>query len=87
MQRHHLTIEGQKFYLPEEADVDELVERLVQASRNGGDVVTVDIVGERTLRIVATPGPPIVIESEEIPPGDSEQRDTPSVSADYPDDL
>ena len=88
MQRHHLTIDGQKFYLPAEADVDEIGERFVQASRDGGDVVTVDIVGHRTLRIVATPGPPIVIESEEIPTADGDSDDaTPSPAGYFTDEL
>lgn len=89
MQRHHLTIDGQKFYLPADADVDDLGERLVQASRNHGDVVMVDVIGGRTLRIVASPGPPIVIESEEVPPADtdSETGDPSAFTTQYPDDL
>lgn len=88
MQRHHLTIEGQKFYLPADADVDELGERFVLASRNGGEVVTVDIVGARTLRVVATPGPPIVIESEEIGmPDDDGGRNLPPMATHLTDDI
>lgn len=87
MQRHHLTIEGQKFYLPEDADADALGARLVQAARNGGELVTIDIVGSRTLRIVATPGPPIVIESEEVEEEDPSAVRLESPPPDYLNEL
>lgn len=64
MDRHYLTFDGSKYYLRPDTDLDALASRLSTAVKDGGDVVQLEIAGRNTIRVIATSGIPIVIETD-----------------------
>jgi hypothetical protein len=72
MQRITMSIDGTSYVLAQGQQVSEIEAAVVDAARDGADVVSVVLYGNRALDVVVTPGVPITFESEEVP---SETRD------------
>ncbi len=57
-----VSVAGQMYQLPADADVAELRHRLVDAVRHGGDVVAIPSVGTTEISVLVSPGIPIFLE-------------------------
>lgn len=57
-----LSVAGQIYYLPSDTDVVQLQDRLVDAVRHGGDVVSIPTVGTTECAVLVSPGLPVYFE-------------------------
>jgi hypothetical protein len=57
-----VSVAGHTYYLPANADVADLQDRLVHAVRDGGDVVVIPAAGEREVSVLVSPGLPVFFE-------------------------
>jgi hypothetical protein len=65
-----MRVDGTAHLLAQDQDREKIAEKVVQADHEGAGIVTVTIVGNRTLDVVVTPGVPITFESETVPDDD-----------------
>jgi hypothetical protein len=75
MERITMRVDGEAHLLAQNQDRESIAEEIVQADRDGAGVVTVTVVGNRTLDVVVTPGVPITFESETVPEDDRDDGD------------
>jgi len=68
-----VSVAGQMYHLPADADVAELRHRLVDAVRHGGDVVAIPSVGATEVSVLVSPGLPVFL--EERPDGGSSREE------------
>jgi hypothetical protein len=68
-----MNVDGTSYLLAQGQEVAAIEAAVVEADREGADVVKVTLYGNRELDVVATPGVPITFGSEEVP--DEERND------------
>ena len=73
MPTNRMTIENTEYVLAGSVDVAALQERILDAMRNGGGIVTFDAVRGRSLTAIVSPGVPVVFESVDAP-GEEQAR-------------
>jgi hypothetical protein len=67
VQRVTMNIDGTSYALAQGQEIDTIEASVVQAARDGADLVTVTLYGNRALDVVVTPGVPITFETAEVP--------------------
>jgi hypothetical protein len=75
MERITMRVDGEAHLLAQDQDREVIAEAVVQADRDGAGIVTVTVVGNRTLDVVVTPGVPITFETETVPDDDRDDGD------------
>jgi hypothetical protein len=80
VQRVTMNVDGTSYPLAQGQEIDTIEAAVVQAARDGADLVTVTLYGNRALDIVVTPGVPITFETEEVP---DEARDDGDLSVPF----
>jgi DhnA family fructose-bisphosphate aldolase class Ia len=66
MERITMHVDGASHQLAQGQDPDTIKRAVVQAARDGADMVKVTVVGNRELDVLVTPGIPITFESETV---------------------
>jgi len=66
MQQHTLTVGHRSYTLDEHTDPDAISDALVTAAQHGGGTVHLHGSAQRDIRIIVTPGVPIVLETENL---------------------
>jgi hypothetical protein len=66
MKRTTLRIDGTAYALAQGQNIDAIKRAVVQGVRDGGDLITLTVVGNKELDILVTAGVPVTFESEEI---------------------
>jgi hypothetical protein len=80
-----VSVAGQLYRLPADADVADLRHRLVNAVRHGGDVVDIPCVGVNEVSVLVSPGLPVFLEERpeaEAPQDDARTIDTGNWTSD-----
>jgi hypothetical protein len=75
MKRTTMRIDGTAYALAQGQDIDAVKQAVVQAARAGGDLVTVTVVGNRSLDVLVTAGVPVTFESEDVAQEDLDDGD------------
>ncbi|WP_159085041.1 hypothetical protein [Planctomonas deserti] len=66
MERITMHVDGASHLLAQGQDPESIKGAVVQAARDGADMVRVTVVGNRELDVLVTPGIPITFESETV---------------------
>ncbi|MHC2186320.1 hypothetical protein [Rathayibacter agropyri] len=77
MRRTTLSIDGRRFLLAVSLDTKALEQRLVEAVRNRGDMVSFTVAGEREVCVLVSPGVAVILEHEDVPIEDPDAEDAP----------
>jgi hypothetical protein len=79
MERVTVRVAGRPYILAQGQDPAEVKARITKAARNGGDFVTVTVLGNRSLDILVTAGLSLTFESETVAfdPQDDGNLDAP----------
>jgi hypothetical protein len=75
MRRVTMQIDRKTYALAQGQDTDAIEQKVVEAARDGADMVTVTLVGNRELDILVSPGVPITFESEDVAEDDRDDGD------------
>jgi hypothetical protein len=82
-----MRVDGKPYLLAQGQDVEEVKNAIVQATRSGGDFVTVTEFGNRSLDVLVTVGVPVTLESETVAfdPQDDGDLEAPFVVSNFDD--
>lgn len=70
-----MQIDGTAHLLAQGQDLNRIKGDVVAAAQDGAEMVTVTVVGNRTLDVLVTPGVPITFEAETVPDDDRDNGD------------
>jgi hypothetical protein len=83
MQRTTIQINGNDYRVAQNQDIDAIKRAAVTAVREGGDFITVTLVGNRELQILVSMGISITVQTEEVPDDDRDDGNL-ALPFDYP---
>jgi hypothetical protein len=83
MRRTTIHIDGHDYRVAQNQDIESIKQAAIEAVRDGGDFVTLTLVGNRELQVLVSTGVAITVQTDEVPDDDRDDGNL-AVPFEYP---